>query len=287
MSSRENNSNAIVSRNILSWKKEQWVKWEDHLLEEAPLEIVLCSESGDYKDFPLSLTMRTPGADELLVTGFLFTEGIIHRATDIAKIELQPAMLNDDSRLSRARVYLSDWAGFKANRADRNFFAASSCGICGKPGMDQVCQDFHFLLIPGKPKISSSAIPALARELQITDSLFTITGGAHTAGLLDADFRLLDYQEDVGRHNALDKLIGKALLENSLPLQNHILLLSGRIGFELVQKALRAGIPIIFAFGAASDGAVRLAEAHGMTLAGFLKSERLNVYCGTDRIGSL
>jgi FdhD protein len=273
----------IVSRNIIRCQTGKKVEGTDQLLEEAPLEIVISNDHDKEKTIPLSLTMRTPGSDEWLVIGFLHTEGIIQHTSDIEKIELRPPSSGDDSRLSQAIVHLSESANFRPEQLQRNFYTASSCGICGKPGMDQVCQDFHYLLPPSLPQINLSKIPDLSKSLDIPNSLFSTSGGAHTALLLNHELQLIDYQEDVGRHNALDKVIGKALSQDSLPLNKHVLVLSGRIGFELVQKALRAGIAIIVAKGAASDGAVRLAETQGMTLAGFLKSNKLNIYCGAQR----
>jgi FdhD protein len=278
---------------LLPWKEfsvhrtlaETVSKSSDILAEEAPLEIRLMpAAEKTWEPYPLSVTMRSPGADDCLTLGFLYTEGIIDRYDEVERLELQAPGKGDDQLVTRMDVVLSERSGFTPQKVSRHFYMASSCGICGKPGMDQVCQEFLFLTIPGRPGININDLLSLPERIQGKATLFEKTGGVHAAYLLDSALQFLDCQEDIGRHNALDKLIGKQLLAGHLPLDNHVVLLSGRISFELVQKALRAGISTLVAFGAASAGAVRLAEVHGMTLIGFLKPDRMNVYCDVGRL---
>jgi FdhD protein len=278
---------------LLPWKEllvhrtlgETVLESTDMLAEEAPLEIRLMPADGkSWEPYPLSVTMRSPGADDCLTLGFLYTEGIIDRHDEVDRLELLGPGKGDDQVVSRMDVQLSAKAVFTPQQVSRHFYMASSCGICGKPGMDQVCQDFPFLTIPGRPGIYIKDLLSLSEIIKGKATLFEKTGGVHAAFLLDSSLQFLDCQEDIGRHNALDKLIGRQLQAGNIPLDNHVVLLSGRISFELVQKALRAGISTLVAFGAASAGAVRLAEAHGMTLIGFLKPDRMNVYCDVGRL---
>jgi len=275
------------SREIIRWNSQCASPFHDSIAAEEPLEIRLLPQAGaNWDPHALSITMRTPGQDDFLCRGFLYTEGIIHHERDIKSLSAYDPGKQMDLMVTRMDVQLSEHATFLPDQLSRNFFVASSCGICGKPGMDHVCQDYPYLCIPEKPTISVASLFDMVERLSTHAPLFSKTGGVHAAFLLDADGTLLDVQEDVGRHNALDKLIGRQLQLGNLPLQNHFILLSGRIGFELVQKALRAGVSCLIALGAASEGAIRLAELHGMTLAGFLKSDRVNVYCDQDRIQS-
>lgn len=278
---------------LLPWKElsvhrtlgESVFESPDIIAEEAPLEIRLIPATGkSWEPFPLSVTMRSPGADEYLTLGFLFTEGIIDRYEEVDRLELFEPGKGDDQVVNRMDVQLSARAGFTPQQVSRHFYMASSCGICGKPGMDQVCQDFPFLAVPGKPEIHIMDLLSLPETIRGKATLFDKTGGVHAAFLLDSSLQFLDCQEDIGRHNALDKLVGRQLQTGNIPLDNHLVLLSGRISFELVQKAFRAGISTLVAFGAASAGAVRLAEVHGMTLIGFLKPDRMNVYCDAGRL---
>jgi FdhD protein len=273
------------SKEIRRWEGSIARSIQDIVAAEEPLEIRLMPPSGaGWQPHPLSITMRTPGQDEFLCRGFLYTEGIIHAENEINGFNIYQPGQGQDIVVTRMDVQLSGRSTFVPEQQSRNFFMASSCGICGKPGLDHVCQDFPYLCIPEKPNVTTSTLYALSEKLANHAPLFTQTGGVHAAFLLDKEGTLIDVQEDIGRHNALDKLIGKQLYLGNIPLQNHFVILSGRIGFELVQKALRAGIPCLIALGAASEGAIRLAETHGMTLAGFLKSDRVNVYCDQGRI---
>jgi FdhD protein len=285
MNQEFSNNKDIVLRKIKRITDQEYQTAEDSIAEEAPLEIrIVYFKNNHWPEHPLSITMRSPGKDELLAIGFLFTEGIIHKLNDLFKTEIFPPSDPDEGRVARIDVFLNENTNFNPGSTERNFYMASSCGICGKSSMDMVCHDFHFLLVSGQPCFNANQLFSLQEKISHLDTLFSKTGGAHAAFLLDKNLEIMDFQEDIGRHNALDKLIGHQLIKEQIPLNHHILLLSGRISFELVQKALRAGIGFIAAFGAASDGAIRLAELHGMTLVGFLKSDSMNIYCDQGRV---
>ena len=223
--------------------------------------------------------MRTPGNDEELAAGFLFTEAIISSAIDIVSIT-RPKADNEGIVL----VSLADNITLNTRNLERNFYTTSSCGVCGKASIEAVrtaCNipdSFDNLRVPASLIYQ---LPALLRKQQ---EVFENTGGLHACALFDISGKLLLSREDVGRHNALDKLIGAALADGMIPLTEHILLLSGRASFELVQKAIMAGIKIVAAVGAPSSLAVEMAEEWGMTLIGFLRGERFNIYSGAERI---
>ncbi len=240
---------------------------QDLVAVEEPLQIRL----GD-RDF--AITMRTPGQDRELAAGFLFTEGVINDPKQIRSIT------TDD----RGAVTVELAPGVEVEFASRNFYVTSSCGICGKASIDSL-KAAHCPSPPrGVPQIQSSLIPQLPEKLRQSQPVFSHTGGLHGAGLFNASGELLAVREDVGRHNAVDKLIGAMFLEGKTPLHENILMLSGRISFELVQKALMAGIPIVAAVGAPSSLAIETALHFGMTLIGFLRGQRYNVYSGHERL---
>ncbi|HLJ46822.1 MAG TPA: formate dehydrogenase accessory sulfurtransferase FdhD [Bryobacteraceae bacterium] len=242
--------------------------FQDLLAVEDPLEIRIGGQ-------PVSITMRTPGNDRELAAGFLFSEGIIAAAEDIA------GMTEKGNTLA---VELSPSADPDLGRLHRNFYMTSSCGVCGKASIEALHSAGCTLLPRDSVTISSVVIHALPQRLRETQAVFDRTGGLHGAALFDIEGRLLAVREDVGRHNALDKLIGAEFLAGRTPLHDRVLLVSGRVSFELVQKALMAGIPILAAVGAPSSLAVELAGRFQMTLAGFVRDGRFNVYCGEWRI---
>jgi FdhD protein len=223
--------------------------------------------------------MRTPGNDEELAVGFLFTEGIISSIHDISDV----GYCKPDNK-NIICVQLSDTSGKEFAVPERNFYTTSSCGVCGKASIEAVktvCsipETFDTIRIP------SSVLYELPGKLRSTQDVFENTGGLHACALFDTAGNLLLSREDVGRHNAVDKLIGAALLAGLVPLHEHVLMLSGRISFELVQKAVLAGIKIVAAVGAPSSLAAEMAEEQGMTLIGFLRGERFNIYSGAERI---
>jgi FdhD protein len=241
---------------------------QDLLAVEEPLEIRLGERN-------VAITMRTPGNDEELAAGFLFTEGILRNRTDISGISL-----GDRNRVS---VALKDESGVDFERLERNFYVSSSCGVCGKASIQAVEAIGCPVLMRNMPRISEELIHSLPEKLRSSQMVFDRTGGLHAAGLFDASGKLINAREDVGRHNAVDKLIGAAFLKGSVPLNEHVLMLSGRASFELVQKALMAGIAVMAAVGAPSSLAVELALRYGMTLIGFVRDRRFNIYSGAWR----
>jgi FdhD protein len=251
---------------------------EDQLVEESPLEIRLeYGPPAQRQRIPIAVTMRTPGQDEELALGFLFTEAIIGNISEVQEVECLPAV-------NRVTVSLTPQVKVDTTRLDRHFYTTSSCGVCGKGALEMVESVSCYFPQPGHPQIRVEVLCGLAEKLRADQSLFELTGGIHGAGLFNAAGELLLLREDVGRHNAVDKLIGACLQERSLPLRDHLLLLSGRISFELVQKATMAGIPVIAAVGAPSSLAVELADANDITVVGFLRDSRMNVYCGIERV---
>ena len=272
----KNTSIATKKYRIIKINKQNTQKITDTVALEAPLEIQLVYfEQGKQEKRSLSTTMRTPGADQELALGFLYTEGIIGSFANLQKIEQSENTL---------KIYLSKDLSIEWEHLDRSFLSTSSCGICGKPSLDSLEKTTCYFPIPAKPLIKKEIIHQLATTLRKQQSVFKQTGGIHAAGLFEVDGTLVNFKEDIGRHNALDKLIGQAVLQDTIPLRHQLLFLSGRISFELVQKASMVGIPIIAAVGAPSSLAIDLAMTNGITLIGFVREERFNVYCGEERV---
>ncbi len=252
----------------------------DALATEEPLEIRLRS-GGEQRT--IALTMRTPGADEELAAGFLFAEGVLRDRAAIHAIAAgDPAASDPRSRANVVTVDLGvaplpDLAGL-----ERHFFANSACGVCGRAGVEAL--RLRAAPLAQGPLISPDVLLQLPAALARSQSVFAATGGLHAAALFDPAGNLLALREDVGRHNALDKLIGWALLSSHLPLSRHIVMVSGRASFEILQKTLAAAVPIVCAVSAPSSLAVELAQTYGATLVGFLRPNRFNVYSGPDRI---
>lgn len=252
---------------------------------EEPLEIrISYGSEAERVQKNISVTMRTPGNDLDLAVGFLFTEGIISSYQNIKKVY----HIEKNCTVQKKNVVQVDLIeNFIPHlvQTDRNFYTTSSCGVCGKSAIESIRTVSAFKDIQNsKLKLSTAVLYQLPDKLRTGQSSFALTGGIHAAGLFTLEGELVLLQEDVGRHNALDKLIGKALAENLLPLNNYILLLSGRISFELIQKAAMAGISIVAAIGAPSSLAVELAAEFNITLLGFLKKERFNIYHSTDQV---
>jgi len=253
----------------------------DLLAVEEPLEIRLeYGSANDRKEQTLSITMRTPGHDEELTAGFLWTEGLIHSAEDIGSI--RHCLTEETNNVIKAIIKPS--AKVDINKLTRHFYTSSSCGVCGKTSMEAVIQSSKFQIPLGTPKVDRDKLYGLPQTMREQQLIFEHTGGLHASGLFDPNGELILLREDVGRHNALDKLIGSMLLNNKLPLFDHVLLVSGRASFELVQKASMAGIPILVAVGAPSSLAVDLANKTGITLVGFLRSNKFNLYTGAERV---
>lgn len=248
----------------------------DLISVEEPLEIRLGWE-GSPDSSELAVTMRTPEFDRELAAGFLFTEGIIHSRDEIANIQV-------DHIINRVTVVLRAGVAVDPKVLARHSFVASSCGVCGKKSIDAVRVKRQYETTPEQGTIRVQTIHQLPVRLEQHQSTFKYTGGLHASSLFDLDGQLLAIKEDVGRHNALDKLLGEQFLKDQLPLSNAIIMVSGRASFELVQKAAHAGLPILAAVGAPSSLAVELAEESNMTLLGFVRNERFNVYTGAHRI---
>lgn len=261
---------------------ESLIESPDLLAVEEPLEIRLgFGPITDRQQRPVSVTMRTPGHDEELAMGFLFTEGIIQKPTDIVSCRHCVQDAHKEGNVLRVELHpdvVVDWS-----RLERNTFTSSSCGLCGKATIDAV-----MALTPGPLTSNFSIDPAILHALpnrvRQTQRAFAHTGGIHASALFDANGKLLIVREDIGRHNALDKLIGAAFWQNWLPLSQFGIFLSGRIGVELVQKSWLAGVPMLAAVGAPSSLAVQMAKEAQMTLAGFVRDSRFNLYSEPARI---
>ena len=260
---------------ISEWDDGKVVRKEDYLAAEEPLEIRVGNE-------PLSVTMRTPGHDLELAAGFLFTEGIVTKRAQIVTLD---AVVQDGepNRGNVVRVAVAPESVPDFEKMKRHFFAASSCGICGKASIDSVRAR---VLEPPNPKfrLDPEVLVRLPDALRASQAVFGRTGGLHAAALFDAKGKLLVLREDIGRHNAVDKVVGWALLENRVPLADAVLLVSGRGGFEIVQKAIVAGFPVVASVSAPSSLAVQLARELRLTLIGFLRGRRFVIYAGEERV---
>jgi len=252
----------------------------DPVAIEEPLEIQLAAADGPPA--PLAVTLRTPGHDRELVAGLLYAEGIIGAAADLLGLEEAVA---GDAPGSRVVARLAAGNGDRAATAARPFLSTAACGLCGKASVDAVFAS-GFPPLPAGPRLPLPLLLDLPRRMAPAQELFAATGGIHAAALFDSRGELRLSREDVGRHNAVDKVVGALFLAERLPASESVLAVSGRIGFEIVQKALRAGIPILVAVGAPSTLALRLAARAGMTVVGFVREGRCNVYCGDQRIVS-
>ncbi len=263
---------------VTAWRAGTAQVREDRLAGEEPMAIRACGPGQEPVD--VAVTMRTPGHEAELAAGFLLTEGLVAGRGDIASIEVADpathANPDDEVVVHLARVLDPELI------SSRNFVATASCGICGKASLDQV--QVRCAPIPDGPTVAPETLLALPDRLREGQAVFGFTGGLHASGLFTPDGTLVALREDVGRHNALDKLVGSRLLADELPLHDRILLVSGRASFELVQKAAVAGIPVLAAVSAPSDLAVEAAERLGVTLVGFLRGDGFNVYARPDRI---
>jgi FdhD protein len=257
---------------------ESQIEAPDLLAVEEPLEIRLgFGATDDRQQRAVAVTMRTPGNDEELAMGFLFTEGIIQQPTDIISCRHCVQDAEKESNVIRVELHpdvIVDWS-----QLERNTFTSSSCGLCGKTTIDAVMARTPGPITSGF-MVEPFILHALPDRIRETQRVFAYTGGIHAAALFDASGKLLLIREDIGRHNALDKVIGAAFWQNWLPLSQAGIFLSGRIGVELVQKSWMAGIPLIAAVGAPSSLAVQMAQQANITLIGFVRNERFNVYSG-------
>lgn len=268
---------SIIKHTIVRYKQIFISENEDIIAVEEPLEIGIYYYSNGHLVFKnVSITMRTPGQDRELALGFLFTENIIQNIAQIKHVEFP--------KNNTIHIYLSKETLINIDKLDRNFYTTSSCGVCGKASIDAIKTIESRKVELDTIKISLKTIYELKNKITEKQTLFASTGGLHASVLFDLSGKMLYIKEDVGRHNALDKLLGTCFINDEILLTKNILLLSGRISFELIQKAAAAHIKIVCAFGAPSSLAISLAEEFNMTLIGFLKEKSMNVYTGNHRI---
>ncbi len=263
-----------------------WQSQTDCVAIEEPLEIRLGhGPANDRTIQSISITMRTPGDDAVLAVGFLVSEGIVASPDQIDSVGPVGPEVGSLKLQNVVRVELREGTPIDLKRLERHFYTTSSCGVCGKTSLEALAIGTVPEMPRDRPRITAEAIHGLPQRLRQTQAVFDRTGGLHAAGLFDAEGNVLSLREDVGRHNAVDKLIGAELLAGRLPLLDRGIVVSGRASFELMQKALMAGIPILASVGAPSSLAVELAERFQMTLIGFLRDGRFNVYSGRWRVG--
>jgi len=267
---------------IARWRSGAWREERDQVAAEEPLQILLDGA-------PLSIVMRTPGNDLELALGLLWAERVIRSRDDVASVRISAEAAENDGSLpvagdlvesNQIDIHLRSAGG---RRPQRSFLSSSACGVCGATTVESLALDFP-VLEPGTT-LDASILTRLADRLRDQQRIFESTGGLHAAGLFDTAGELELLREDIGRHNAVDKVVGRAFLDRALPLRDRVLAVSGRAGYEVVQKAVAAGIPILAAVGAPSSLAVATAERFGMTLVGFLREDRFNVYTSPERIG--
>ena len=262
---------------VSEWNDGELRRKDDYLAAEEPLEIRVGNE-------PLSVTMRTPGHDRELAAGFLFTEGFVQRLEQIVKLETRETQ----DGVNRGNVIQAELVPDAAPdfvKMKRHFFAASSCGICGKASIDSIRS--RLLRAPNPDfRLDAEILVRMPDALRSSQDVFQRTGGLHAAALFDPSGKLLVLREDIGRHNAVDKGIGWALLAGLVPLSDSVLLVSGRGGFEIVQKAIVAGVPVVASVSAPSSLAVQLARELRLTLIGFLRGRRFVIYAGEERVAA-
>jgi len=269
----------------IKYKKNKSTNLEDQVSIEEPLEMaVRYKKNNEWIDNSISITMRTPKNDEDLIVGLLFCEGIIHNISEIKKVELLGDKVGKFDLQNKIRATLNSGENLNIKNLRRNFLTNSSCGVCGKTSMDSLEIICKTKINKDSPKIKSSLITKIPDLLRKSQSEFSKTGGIHASALFNKEGKPLVTKEDVGRHNALDKVIGYSLKNSIFDTQNQFIACSGRLSFELVQKTLMANIGFLMGVGAPTSLAIDLAKRFDMTLIGFAKSDGFNVYCGENRI---
>ena len=266
---------------IRRWTDGKWSESPDMVVTEEPLQLMLDGEA-------LSVVMRTPGHDLELSLGLMFSEGVLRSATDVRVIrisaeagELEAGVAVESSLVESNQVDIH--LATKARRKpERSMLSSSACGICGTVLIEDLRRDLA--LLPAGPAVDPGLLPGLVERLRSGQGVFDRTGGLHAAGLFTAAGELVYLREDIGRHNAVDKVVGRALLDERVPASDSILVVSGRAGYEIVQKSITAGIPVLAAVGAPSSLAVALAREFNQTLVGFLKGDRFNLYSAPERL---
>jgi FdhD protein len=263
---------------VLRSSLQQRLEEDDRVAVEAPLEFQLHPPAMGMEPVSFGTTMRTPGDDEWLAAGLLYGEGVINQSSDIEAIE------SSTRKPNVVNVRLHPSVALELQAASRRYSAGSSCGVCGTTGLDAAIARAAATRITVQDGIDLSVLFELPQRMRREQARFGDTGGIHASALFDLKGNLLTVAEDVGRHNAFDKLVGENLMAGRLPLSGHVALLSGRASYELVQKALRAGVAVLAAIGAPSSLAVNLALASGLTLVGFLRDAKCNVYSNPQRL---
>ena len=267
---------------IRRWSAGAWNDADDPIAAEEPLQVMLDGE-------PLTVLMRTPGADVELALGLLFAEGVIRSRTEVASVGIS-AEAQERTQGTRVEASLVEsnvvdvrLVGKPQRRPQRSFIARSACGVCGAEMIEDLRR--NLATVGAGPTIDPVTLPGLVDRLREGQDVFEQTGGLHAAGLFDASGRLMYVREDIGRHNAVDKIVGRLLLDGALPASFSVLVVSGRAGYEIIQKSITAGIPMVAAVGAPSSLAIALARQFNQTLIGFLRSGRFNVYAAPERVG--
>ena len=270
---------------VFKFKSENLDNFNDHISIEEPVEIIIRYKDKEiWVEKTISVTMRTPGDDEDLVRGFLFNEKIIEKIDYVEKIELTGKPTEQYGLKNKIIVTINNSDNIDVDKIKRNFLTNSSCGVCGKSSLDALEIIKKDKILKSNPKISKEVLMSSPKKLRKNQSEFSKTGGIHASGLFSAQGDIVAIKEDVGRHNALDKLIGYALKENLLDNTSQFLACSGRLNFDLVQKALMANIGILIGVGAPTSLAIDLANKFDMTLVGFVKEDSFNIYSNKDRI---
>jgi FdhD protein len=266
---------------IHRWAAGQWSESPDYVVTEEPLQLMLDGEA-------LSVVMRTPGEDIELCLGLMFAEGILRSTKDVRLIRISAEAGEEEKAIEVESVLLESnqvdvrLARKARRKPERSMLSSSACGVCGTVLIEDLRRDLAVL--PSGPAVDPALLPGLVDRLRSGQGVFDRTGGLHGAGLFSPTGDLICLREDVGRHNAVDKLVGRALLDERLPAKNSILVVSGRAGYEIVQKSITAGIAVLAAVGAPSSLAVALAREFNQTLVGFLKGDRFNVYSAPERL---
>jgi len=266
---------------VRKWTAGEWTDSPDAVVTEEPLQIMLHGQ-------PLSVVMRTPGQDVELCLGLMFSEGIVRGLNEVRLVRISAEAGETESRVRLESDLVESNqidvhpAGAPRRKPERSMLSSSACGVCGTVLIEDLRRDLAAL--PAGPRVDPAVLPGLVEILRSGQGLFERTGGLHAAGLFSADGKLEHLREDIGRHNAVDKVVGRALLDGRLPASESILVVSGRAGYEIVQKSISAGIRVLAAVGAPSSLAVSLAREFNQTLIGFLRGERFNVYAGSERL---
>jgi len=267
---------AVTQVRVVAVRPDHHLEVPDQLATEEPMEIRAAGPG--QRPEPIAVTMRTPGHDFELATGFLFTEGLISGRAQVAAVKYCDLPEDEEQRFNTVTVELT--RPLPDDRVGRSFAVNASCGVCGKTSIDQI--GVSCATLPAAPPFHASLLRDLPRRLRVEQKLFEQTGGLHAAAVFDATGSLICAREDVGRHNAVDKVAGQALLNHRLPLTGHVLMVSGRVSFEIVQKAAMAGLAVIAAVSAPSSLAVSAAD--GVTIAGFVRDGRFNLYSHAERV---